>query len=257
MRLYCISDIHSYFVPMKTALDEAGFEPNNSNHLLIVCGDCFDRGPDTKEVLQYLMSIDNKILIKGNHDILFNDMCLRGYPYTYDISNGTVNTACQLGSIDCKEPFDEIFKNAYKKLATYRDMLVPYYETKNYIFVHGFIPLAYGNEEHVSFGWVDYFKADKVYDENWHNSNHFEDAMWLNGIAMAKQGYNQTGKTIVCGHFHCSYGHAVDKGISEFGDDAIWDIYHDDKNKLYAIDRCTAHTGKCNVLVLEDDLIES
>lgn len=39
MKIFCISDVHSFFNEMIKALDEAGFDKNNSNHLLVVCGD--------------------------------------------------------------------------------------------------------------------------------------------------------------------------------------------------------------------------
>ena len=91
-KLFCVSDIHSFYTPMKKALDEAGFDPNNKDHILISCGDLFDRGPDSEELFLYIMSLPNKILIKGNHDILLEELCTRGFPYSNDKSNGTVRT---------------------------------------------------------------------------------------------------------------------------------------------------------------------
>ena len=80
--------------------------------------------------------------------------------------------------------------------------------------------------------------------------------MWINGINRALDGIVELNKTIVCGHWHDSYGHFVDsKGkISEFGNDAIWEPWYHEG--CIAIDRCTAHTGEVNVLVLEDEFIE-
>jgi hypothetical protein len=58
-------------------------------------------------------------------------------------------------------------------------------------------------------------------------------------------------KTIVCGHWHASYGHVKfeHKG-SEFGPDADFSPYYGDR--IIAMDACTAESGKVNVLVLED-----
>ena len=80
---------------------------------------------------------------------------------------------------------------------------------------------------------------------------------------MALQGFVEPNKTIVCGHWHCSYGHMMDdmaingmfNCIDEFGKTAIWEPYY--RDGIIAIDRCTAHTGEVNVLVLEDDFIEN
>jgi serine/threonine protein phosphatase 1 len=110
MKLFCTADIHSFFTPFKKALDEAGFDPNNDDHYLVVCGDCFDRGEESAELLHYLMSLERKILIKGNHDILFDDLCMREFPYNQDFSNGTAKTAYDLGGISS---FDECCRNAW------------------------------------------------------------------------------------------------------------------------------------------------
>lgn len=77
MKLYVTSDIHSAYTPMKKALDEAGFKPGNKEHLLVVCGDLFDRMDESQQVLDYMMSVPNKVLIFGNHEDLMTSMCRR------------------------------------------------------------------------------------------------------------------------------------------------------------------------------------
>ena len=65
---------------------------------------------------------------------------------------------------------------------------------------------------------------------------------------------NKTGKTIVFGHWHCSAGHKMlGHCKSEFDEDAIWEPCY--AEGIIGIDRCTAHTGECNVVVLEDNFI--
>ena len=81
--------------------------------------------------------------------------------------------------------------------------------------------------------------------------------MWGNPFELAEQGFNQTGKTIVFGHWHCSTGWAKIKGTSEFGEDAVWEPYKDKKHKIVAIDRCTAHTGKVNIFIVKDNFINN
>lgn len=41
MKLFVVSDVHSYFTEMKQALDKAGFDQNNPEHLFIGCGGLF------------------------------------------------------------------------------------------------------------------------------------------------------------------------------------------------------------------------
>lgn len=83
-KLFVTSDIHSAYTPMKKALDEAGFEPGNTKHLLIVCGDLFDRMDESQQVFDYMMNVPNKVLITGNHEDLMRSMCQRGFPYSHD-----------------------------------------------------------------------------------------------------------------------------------------------------------------------------
>lgn len=60
-------------------------------------------------------------------------------------------------------------------------------------------------------------------------------------------------KTIVFGHWHCSTGWAKSEGYVEFGENAKFDPYYG--NGFISIDACTAYSGKCNAIVLEDDFL--
>ena len=130
--------------------------------------------------------------------------------------------------------------------------MVNYVETKNYIFVHSWIPLINkdGLPAHYTRGRSFAFNPD------WRNASQkeWEDATWGNPFDVAEKGLNQTDKTIVFGHWHSSTGWAKAECRSEFGDDAKFDPYHGDG--FIAVDACTAHSGKCNVLVLEDEFLE-
>ena len=55
-KYFCVSDIHGFFFELKRALHEAGFNKKNPEHILIVCGDIADRGPNPKEVYEFLKS---------------------------------------------------------------------------------------------------------------------------------------------------------------------------------------------------------
>lgn len=243
-KFFVTSDIHSFYTPFKKALDKAGFDPNNEEHWLIVCGDCFDRGNESEEVLHFFMSLERKILVKGNHDTLLEECCMREFPYSHDNSNGTRKTIQDLGGAGYGRDFAECCCRARDKLARYRELLVNYFETQNYIFVHSWIPIISQNG--------GYYK----YDENWRDASDssWEEAMWGNPFEIAAQGLNKTGKTIVFGHWHCSTGHKMlGRCKSEFDEDAIWEPCF--AEGIIGIDRCTAHTGECNVVVLEDEFI--
>lgn len=256
-KLFVVSDIHSFYTPLKKALDEKGFDPDNKDHWLIVCGDAFDRGDESEKVLHFLMSLERKILVKGNHDILLHDLCKRKFPYSNDYPNGTAKTVFDLGEGIDGTPFDVCCDVTWNKTAAYRDLLVNYFETQNYIFVHSWIPTNVEYEGKMK-PWYQEGKT-LTWMEDWRDGNdvEWEEAMWGNPFKRWKDGLNQTGKTIVFGHWHCSTGHSMvsDRQISEFDKDAIWEPFIEDN--IIGIDRCTAHTGEVNVLVLEDEFLDS
>ncbi len=233
MKLFVCSDVHGFFDEFKRALDEAGFEPNNPEQLLIVCGDCMDRGGQPVEVMRYLMKLKNKVLIKGNHESLILECIEREYPGFHDYSNGTYNTICELGGAGEGRPFDECCLIAEQRIKPFIRQMVDYYETKNYIFVHSFIPT--------------------IEDWRYAHASQWESARWGNPFQLAKQGL-LPDKTLVFGHWHCSAGWAEKEGLSEFGEDAKFDVFYGDG--YISIDACTAHSHKVNVIVLEDDLME-
>ena len=150
--------------------------------------------------------------------------------------------------------------DAVKELITpFLNKFVNYFETKNYVFVHGWIPCEkWTNKD------KEWYKQKKTYEynQNWRNCNdvEWETARWTNGIRAWYNKVTEPGKTIVCGHWHCSYGHALmsmttNDWLTEFGDDAIWEPFK--AEGIIALDRCTAHTGEVNVVVLEDELLEA
>lgn len=247
-KFFVTSDIHSFYEPFIKALDEVGFDKDNEDHWLIVCGDCFDRGPDSGLLLKFLMQLERKVIVKGNHDILLEDLCMREFAYSHDFHNGTTKTVQDLGDMGAGYSFDECCQTTWNKTARYRELLVNYFETQNYIFVHSWIPL---NPK----GFDTY-----TYKEDWRDATdpEWEEAMWGNPFWKAQDGMNETGKTIVFGHWHCSLGHLCDSQgeLSEFGPDACWEPYINTEQKIIGIDRCTAHTGEVNVVVLEDEFLE-
>lgn len=230
--LFCVSDIHGYFSLMKEALDKAGFDPTNENHWLICCGDYFDRGSEPAEVMQYLMSLERVVLVRGNHEDLFDDACERQFPFDIDFSNGTYDTICKLGEAT---QYWESCLNAYNMTRDFFGKMVNYFETKNYIFVHGWVPL----------------------DDNWRDADKlsWDEARWYNGMAFCASDGPVEDKTTICGHWHTSWGHStLEERGSEWGDGADFSPYY---NKgIIAIDGCTAASGIVNVVHLVDEFIE-
>jgi hypothetical protein len=266
-KFFVSSDVHSAYTPWMEALNEAGFDIDNPDHKIIVCGDLFDRLDESLQVYDFVKDMlekDKLIYVLGNHESLMEECITRTYPARHDWSNGTAKSIIDLA------PHAENFYDAcavvHEKMKPLLNKAVNYFETKNYIFVHGWIPLICKDNLPVYYTCNRWFK----FNPEWRTAHYseWEQARWLNGMDMARNGFTEPGKTVVCGHWHCSYGHymqamrdavaagnsAFDVDIDEFGETAIWEPYYG--NGIIAIDRCTAHTGEVNVLALEDEFME-
>lgn len=257
-KIFTISDMHSYLTPTLKALKDAGWDENNPKHIIVVCGDALDRGNETAEMVEWLVDLINKgklIYICGNHDLLMQEMINRGYSMSHDRHNGTEKSYYQLlnahaDRMDGRRP-DEIVGAALQPLY---DKMVNYWETKRFVFVHSWVPTYKIERPHPANKWIP-FTTDE-YMEDWRNANEveWEEAMWGNPYKMAEQGLNQTGKVIIFGHWHASWPRHHWEGKSEFEDDADFNPYFG--KDFIGIDACTAHTGKVNVLVLEEEFLE-
>ena len=247
-KLFCISDVHGYYDEMRKALDEAGFDSNNENHWLVSLGDNLDRGRQPHRVIYYLWDLPRKILVKGNHEQLLMDCIERAYPYDVDWSNGTAQTIIDL------DPFVDTFKEACMAVqwmvSKFIGNMVNYFETKNYIFVHSFVPLKCDST------LPPHYLRSKNYTkmENWREAHalEWEDAKWGNPYEFAAKGL-LPDKTLVFGHWHTSWPRHEYESKPEWGADADFSPYFGEG--YIGIDACTAHSGKVNCLVLEDEFI--
>ena len=277
MKYFLVSDIHSFYTPLITELHKKGFDENNQDHILCVLGDVFDRGYETLEVYNFLRSLPDErlILIKGNHEYLYEELLTKSFPASYDFSNGTVRTFCQIAGIreevltshywyiqayvDGDRDIEKYASMPYEFWAQVKDIVaksdvtrwiksnrwINYLETNNYICVHSFIPL----KQKIEFGYIE----DIGYREDWKNATQteWEDATWGCPWSKAQEGWNKTGKTIICGHWHTSdfFNHLTRQKKDKYD----CPIFISKKYKLIGLDACTAGSKKINILVLNED----
>lgn len=262
---FCVSDIHGFAAELKSTLWAAGFRKTNKNHILIICGDVFDRGSEAVEVYKYLKSInkDRLILIKGNHEQLYLELLAKRYPSYHDFTNGTVSTFCQIANMlkvpgsdipmlnylyydvdDDTDKYWNIIRNKVAKsdITTWlkSDSWKNYYEVGKFIFVHGFIPVMKDD-------WRKY-----ATESDWESST------WCCPWKQYLYGYfneeSANGKILVCGHWH----------TGDFFSNLINDqSNHDD---IFYLDNIIAIDGgvksvygklahKQNVLIIDKDKI--
>lgn len=265
MKYYVVSDVHGYYTQMIDSLTKAGFFSETEPHKLIVCGDLMDRGREAEKMQEFMMDLmekDQLIFIRGNHEDLMlcmlDDIVDDLTPFldyrSYHIRNGTLDTAHQLNHFTLSDflthPMDFVFK---ARQSDFVKNLIPasvnYFETENYIFVHGFIPcvrIENSPPRKARYSYIPIMDWRNASAEQWNA------ARWTNGMEAAEIGkITIPNKTIVCGHWHASYGHSVIKHrCSEHGPDAIFEPYYGDG--IIGIDACTAYSGIVNCIVIED-----
>ena len=168
-RLFAIGDIHGCFEKFQTLVEQK-ILLKKEDHLVLL-GDYIDRGPQSKEVIDYILNLQKKAFsvtpLMGNHE----DMLLNAYRDASNISlwfmNGGVETMRSFG-IQRLEDLDETYVRFFKSLPHF-------YQIEQYLFVHA--------------GFND--EAEDPFEDKFH-------MLWKSHIA-----YNHPlliDKTIVHGH---------------------------------------------------------
>ncbi len=239
-RIFVVSDIHGHCTILKAALDKSGFDRDNPNHLLICCGDYFDRGNENVEVLQFFERLKHKVLLRGNHEDLLLKLLQTGKLQPHHYINGTMRTLENFFGKYVIDPVDDTIDFSGKtritdRLCQFIEETVDYYETENYVFVHGWLAEnALTPESRRNAGKEAWGKARWIrWNEQYAGSSPLAD------------------KTLVCGHVptFCA------KGLDPERDKNCCGIFYG--NGFVAIDAGTADTKQINVLVLEDALISA
>lgn len=257
MKYYVVADIHSFFDELIVTLTEKGFFTDPESHKLVVCGDLFDRGTQALELQEFildLLSKDRVILIRGNHEDLtldlLNGWSKHSYLQYHHHTNGTINTVLQLtksNQSDLNHNPDSIGSKLLQSpyIQTIIPAMVDYFETPHHVFVHGWIPCTAIN--------FAPHQTRYAYIDGWRNAHKkaWDSARWTNGMEAAYGGVVEPGKTIICGHWHCSFGHSHYEGKGgEFDHDPDFTPYYG--AGIIALDACTALSRKVNCIVIDD-----
>ena len=238
-KIFVCSDVHGHCTLLKDALNRAGFEKDNESHLLVCLGDYFDRGSENAEVLKFFERLEYKVLLRGNHEDLLLKLLQTGKILPHHYINGTMQTLSEFFGKYSVDPVDDTIDFSGKtrvldRICDFIGETVNYFETKNYVFVHGWVPAGTDSSS-------DRANAS---DEAW------EKARWTKWTEKYDDAPPLKNKTLVCGHVPTLYARRF-AVIDNVGSGA--DIFYG--NGLIAVDAGTFDTKQVNVLVLEDELI--
>ncbi len=237
-KLFVVSDIHGHYTLLKDALNKVGFDKDNPEHLLICCGDYFDRGRENLDVLKFFERLKHKVLLRGNHEDLLLKLLQTGKVLPHNYINGTMQTLTDFFGKYSIDPVDDTIDFSGKtrmvdRVCDFIDETINYFATENYVFVHGWLPEKVKTTDELK----------KVSDSDW------EQSRWIKWIEKYDGLRPLEDKELVCGHVPTFYANKFDK----HRDKNDYEIFYG--NGIIAIDAGTFDTKHVNVLVLEDNLI--
>lgn len=160
MSTYLISDIHGCNKTFQAGLKSIDFKKTDT---LIILGDLIDRGPDSKGVLDAIITlIDtgfNVICLKGNHEA----MLLSAFEDDKNRVNWILNGGSKTLSNFLTSSIERIPNQYIDFISSFKN----YHILENYIFVHAGINMLLDEplSDHHSLFWLRDWR--EVYDETW------------------------------------------------------------------------------------------
>lgn len=289
MRYFIVSDIHSHLEPLKKELKKFRF--NSKRDTLVIAGDLFDRGEDTVMLFDYLKTIPNKILIRGNHEDLYFKLLEKDFPDDYDFSNGTVKTFCHIAGIDPKflsfnyhvlEAYstghqevinlDQIDNNIKAIWNEVRDRVKEseitawikdpalwcnYFEMDKFVITHSFVPVNVIKKDkdisarHMSRDWESLAKYF-AYNPNWREAMSKEWQAAHWGCPFAQYKAGLFKEDKTLVVGHwTALDFRVWLDVDKYYYDEDYTTYVGKKYNIIALDACTHRTDMVNVLVID------
>ena len=247
MKYFCISDIHGCYDALVNAMYKCGYDERNTNHQLIVLGDYFGRASsepcDNVKVYEWLTAdfhVNKPICIKGNHELIIENMFKRNSVTYNDMYNGEHLTIAGFAGIepDAATSWRDILGAARQSpLEQWVKSLPWYYETETHIFVHGSLPL------HA----LD--KPEDMPEYEWVKAAWAETDAWIAQMMYAYDALPREGKTIVFGHWHTR---SLRESINFQYPCNDWSTWFHKDLKLVGLDGCTALGNPLNVYIFEE-----
>ena len=234
-RYFVFGDVHGEFLPLVSALQEAGWDSENPKHILISVGDNFDRGMDNVKVYKFLRRY-KALCVLGNHDKFFYDYLLGISNGAWDCEqNGMWWTLRDFSGRDIPPTnyFDTLpylryqIQERFLDLTSWLGTMPDGYKIGDYIITHAGFDTNYLEHEQ---------------DKNWYPSNHMTTPKFIRKY----DGYTEKFKFIF-GHWHAWRLTKEFIGIDDHSS------YIFEYGNFIGLDSCSNLTKNVNVYVIDSD----
>lgn len=241
-KYFMFSDTHGCYDALISSLEAAGFDEDNTEHILIGAGDYFDRGSQNAQIYKFLSSEklkDRVHLIFGNHDQMLKEF-LSGqsdgvFNATYNGLNKTIGNFAQVDCNPTMLQYDGDFyigkiKQNYPHLIKFLNSMVNVIKIDKYYITHA--GMTHVNK-YVSWD-TPIWEVD-----NWAKTPEFIDKFKAVG------NYIFEDKIFVMGHWHAKRLRAA-FGLPESNETFVY------KNFI-GLDACSNISGFVNIFVYESE----
>ncbi|MBU4260230.1 MAG: serine/threonine protein phosphatase [Proteobacteria bacterium] len=132
-KIFAIGDIHGCFDKLCELMAKINIDRDNDT--LLFLGDYIDRGPDSFDVVEYLIDLKKNfqkiVFLKGNHEEMLEKYLAGKDRLTYLINGGhqTLESYMKRSRMTGSTPIPQEHLDFFESLSFY-------YQTDNYIFVH-------------------------------------------------------------------------------------------------------------------------
>lgn len=182
MSLYALSDLHGCWTALETLLKRS---PIQDDDLIIALGDYIDRGPDSRQVLEWIIERTARgacLPLRGNHEVMLVE-ALRG--------TAAMKAWLQFGGQEALDSYAHHGRGRpedfpAEHLRFLEEQLLPGYETETHLFVHATL------EPHLPLNQQP------------------DDALYWNRFETLQP--HDSGKIIICGHTAQKSGVPASKG---------------------------------------------
>jgi serine/threonine protein phosphatase 1 len=183
MKTFVIGDIHGYPGALDALLEAVQL---GADDLVLFLGDYVDKGPDTKGVLDRMVSLSsrpNTVFLRGNHDQMLLDAHLDPMKYCIWESLAGDSPLASYGPGESNELIAQIPDSHWQFLA---QTCVDFHEDGRFIFVHAGI------------------RPDRSPQE--------EDIDYLHWLTLSSAQPHWSHRTVICGHSAQASGTIADLG---------------------------------------------